>query len=129
MVESVPLTPSIPLTATQASCKRICMAYGIWMEILPYFNVLQQSQLQILSQLFYNVAISRVQTNLKFEGLIIFKLDQNIYCSETDVLVFNRQLKTHKKLALFNRERSNHRFVQINASSIMPTVFNYSLSS
>ena len=48
-------------------CRKVCTSYGIWTETMPNFETLEQVKLQVVSQLFYNIVVGRVQTLLNLE--------------------------------------------------------------
>ena len=45
---------------------KLCQAYGVWNEVLPNFKEIEQVKLQSISQLFYNIVVGRVQTELDY---------------------------------------------------------------
>ena len=48
------------MLATKPTCRIICNSYGIWTNVMPNLEVLEQIQLQKLNHFFYDIAVGRV---------------------------------------------------------------------
>ena len=48
------------MLATKSTCRIICNSYGIWTNVMPNLEVLEQIRLQKLNHFFYDIAVGRV---------------------------------------------------------------------
>ena len=65
--------------------RKLCQAYGVWTEVLPNLKELEQVKLQSTSQLFYNIVVGRVQTELAYPYREFFYWPVGTYYEQNDL--------------------------------------------
>lgn len=69
----------VDLSACKTLCQQVIGSYGIMSEIFFFLNEPEQTQLQNLNQFFYEVAVSRIQTRIRYPQPIKFLIRLNLH--------------------------------------------------
>ena len=73
--------------------RKLCQAYGVWTEVMPNLEELEQVKLQSTTQLFYNMVVGRVQTVLNKPYRDFFYWPVGTYWECTDLIQYNPATK------------------------------------